>query len=398
MSISDAAGATTYWWLSTLNVLQGALGGSAGSAGVTVTVVDSKGRSVPAVSNAKAVPASYNNGVFTPPALTGNFAVPSTVTGPVTVHVTLTAALDGIPLTNTASASLFVNNPPTTTVVLPSNGASVAGSTNLDALASDYGTLTKVEFHLTGGSLNEALVATATPTIYGWLAGWNTTTIPNGTYVLQSEAYDVAGLSAYSNGVTLTVNNPPPSTTVVIPSGGSTVKGNAVSLDASASSGVSQVQIRAHGRITDGLGHRDRDPDLLRLVGSMELARRPRRHIHVAKRGLLCRRGFWRESGRDGHGGKLMDFGGAATGSPRPTAASSRTATPPSRGRPATSSCTSRSSAPPPSASRRRASQELFDESPRTREFMLWQPGCGPMPFLPSRPRTVPRSRRADVT
>ena len=254
VSISDAVGATTYWWLSTLNVLQGALGGSVGSAGVTVNVVDSKNRSVSAVSNAKAVPASYNNGVFTPPALTGSFAVPSTVTGPVTVHVTLTAALDGIPLTNTASASLFVNNPPTTTVVLPSNGASVAGSTSLDASASDYGTLTKVEFHLTGGSLNKALIATATPTIYGWLAAWNTTTVPNGTYVLQSEAYDVAGLSAYSSGVTLIVNNPPPSTTVVIPSGGSTVKGSAVTLDASASSGVSQVRYElTGGSLTDSV-------------------------------------------------------------------------------------------------------------------------------------------------
>jgi hypothetical protein len=254
VSINDAVGASTYWWLSTLNVLQGALGGSAGSAGVTVTVVDSKGRSVPAVSNAKAVPASYDNGVFTPPALSGSFSAPSTVTGPVTVHVTLTASLDGIPLTNTASAPLFVNNPPTTTVVIPSSGASIAGSSPLDAFASDYGTLTKVEFHATGGALNKALVATATPTIYGWLASWNTTAVPNGTYVLQSEAYDAAGLSAYSSGVTVTVNNPPPSTAVLIPSGGSTVKGNAVVIDASASSGLSKVQYElTGGSLTDSV-------------------------------------------------------------------------------------------------------------------------------------------------
>ena len=254
VSITDATGASTYWWLSTLNVLQGALGGSAGSAGVTITVVDSKGRSVPAVSNAQAVPASYSNGVFTPPALSGNFSVPSTVTGPVTVHVTFTAALDGIPLTNTASAPLFVDNPPTTTVILPSNGASVAGTSYLDALASDYGTLTKVEFHLTGGSLNKTLVATATPTIYGWLSAWDTTAVPNGTYVLQSEAYDAAGLSAYSSGVTVTVNNPPPATAVLVPSGGSSVKGNAVALDASASSGVSQVKYElTGGSLTDSV-------------------------------------------------------------------------------------------------------------------------------------------------
>ena len=247
VSVADAAGASTYWWLSTLNVLQGALGGGAGTAGVAVTVVDSKGRTVPAASNAQVAPAAYNNGVFTPPALSGSFSVPSTVTGPVTVHVTLTAPLDGIPLTNTASASLFVNNPPTTSVVVPSSGASVAGSTYLDAFASDYGTLTKVEFHLTGGSLNGVLVGTAAPTIYGWVAAWNTTTVPNGTYVLQSEAYDAAGLSAFSKGVTFTVNNPPPSTAILVPSSGSTVKGTSVVLDAGASSGVGQVKFELTG-------------------------------------------------------------------------------------------------------------------------------------------------------
>ena len=247
VSVSDATGASTYWWLATLNVLQGALGGSAGTAGVTVTVVDSKGRSVAATTNASATPASYDNGVFTPPALSGAFTVPSNVTGPVTVRVALTAPLDGIPITNTASAPLFVDNPPTTSVVYPASGASVAGSTYVDAVASDYGTLTKVEFHLTGGALNKQLIATGSSTLYGWLASWNTINVPNGTYTLQSEAYDAGGLSAYSGGIALTVNNPPPTTKVLVPSGGSSVKGSQVILDASASSGVSQVQYELTG-------------------------------------------------------------------------------------------------------------------------------------------------------
>jgi hypothetical protein len=209
--------------------------------------VDSKGKSVPAASNAQVVPAAYDNGVFTPPALSGSFSVPSTVTGPVTVHVTLTAPLDGIPLTNTATAPLFVNNPPTTSVILPSNGASLAGSTHLDALAADYGTVTKVEFHLTGGSLHAALIAPAAPSLFGYLASWDTRWVPNGTYVLQSEAFDAAGLSALSSGVTVTVNNPPPSTAVLTPSNGSSIKGNSVVLDASATSGVSHVTFELTG-------------------------------------------------------------------------------------------------------------------------------------------------------
>ena len=113
VSVSDASGATTYWWLSTLSTLQSALGTGAGSAPtVKVTLVDN-GKSVPASSHAQVTPATYNSGVFTPPVLSGGFTVPTTVTGAVTVDVQLTAALDGIPLTNAASAPLSVN-PPTT--------------------------------------------------------------------------------------------------------------------------------------------------------------------------------------------------------------------------------------------------------------------------------------------
>jgi len=94
---------------------------------------------------------------------------------------------------------------PVTNVLIPSNGATLTGSQYLDAGAS--GNVTKVEFHLTGGTLNNALIATATPTYYGWLTGWNTTTVANGTYTLQSVAYYASGASGTSTGTTITVNN-----------------------------------------------------------------------------------------------------------------------------------------------------------------------------------------------
>ena len=43
---------------------------------------------------------------------------------------------------------------------------------------------------MSGGTLTNQVIATATPTIYGWLAQWNTTTVPNGTYSLESVATD----------------------------------------------------------------------------------------------------------------------------------------------------------------------------------------------------------------
>jgi hypothetical protein len=94
---------------------------------------------------------------------------------------------------------------PATSVVLPSDGAVVSGSQTLDATASS-GT-TQVQFLLTGRTLNTAVIATATPTIFGWLASWNSTTVPNGTYTLQSIASFPVGGSGTSPGVTIKVMN-----------------------------------------------------------------------------------------------------------------------------------------------------------------------------------------------
>ena len=96
--------------------------------------------------------------------------------------------------------------PPSTDVLLPSNGATVTGGRYLDASASSG--VTKVQYALTGGTLSDAVIATATPTYYGWLAGWDTTTVPNGTYTLQSVATYSGGVTGTSPGVTVTVANP----------------------------------------------------------------------------------------------------------------------------------------------------------------------------------------------
>jgi hypothetical protein len=102
--------------------------------------------------------------------------------------------------------TITVNNPPpTTSVVLPSNNATLSGSQYLDAVASAG--VTRVQYELTGGSLSDAVIATGTPTIYGWLASWNTTTVPNGSYTLQSVASYAGGVSAPSTPITISVTN-----------------------------------------------------------------------------------------------------------------------------------------------------------------------------------------------
>lgn len=206
VSVSDAPGATTYWWLSTLAALEAALGGGATSPPtVTVSLVDPQGKVVPVSSNISVTPATYNGSTFSPPTISGGFTIPDTVTGPETVTVQVGGTLDGIPLSNSASAPLFVNNPPTRSILIPSNGATLSGSTYLDASASNA---TSVKFLLFGGiyGYSAPVVCTATATIFGWLCAWNTTTVPNGSYVLLAEAFNSAG-STFSSGVSVTVDN-----------------------------------------------------------------------------------------------------------------------------------------------------------------------------------------------
>ena len=96
--------------------------------------------------------------------------------------------------------------PPTTSVLVPANGATVSGTAaTLDASASNA---TSVEFWLFGGSYGYTgkMIGTATSTAYGWIYSWNTTTVPDDSYALLSEAFN-ASASAFSAGVSITVKN-----------------------------------------------------------------------------------------------------------------------------------------------------------------------------------------------
>lgn len=98
------------------------------------------------------------------------------------------------------------NAPPVTTVLVPKSGADASGTSSvLDASAS--ANVTKVTYELSGGALSDQLIAAGTPTSYGWLAEWNTTSVSDGTYSLQSVASYSGGLSGTSASVTITVDN-----------------------------------------------------------------------------------------------------------------------------------------------------------------------------------------------
>ncbi len=100
------------------------------------------------------------------------------------------------------------NAAPTTTVLIPSSGTAQSGTAAiLDANAS--ANVTKVTYEVSGGpsNLTDQVIGTGTATYYGWLAQWNTTTVPNGTYSLQSVASYGGGVSGTSPPISITVSN-----------------------------------------------------------------------------------------------------------------------------------------------------------------------------------------------
>ena len=98
--------------------------------------------------------------------------------------------------------------PPTNTkVVLPANGTTVSGTVPLAATSGTSLKVTKVQFKLTGASGHAELIATGTLSIAGWVALWNTATVANGRYMLQSVVSYASGKSSESKSITVTVSN-----------------------------------------------------------------------------------------------------------------------------------------------------------------------------------------------
>ena len=140
------------------------------------------------------------------PTLYGWLCAWNTTTVPNGSYVLVSEAFNSAGSTFSSGVNIKVENPPTTSVLIPSQGATLSSTAaTLDASASNA---TSVEFRLFGGTygFSAPVLCTATPTLYGWLCAWNTTTVPNGSYVLVSEAFNSAG-STFSSGVNIKVSN-----------------------------------------------------------------------------------------------------------------------------------------------------------------------------------------------
>ncbi len=102
---------------------------------------------------------------------------------------------------------------PTVSITAPANGATVSGSVNISASASDNVGVVGVQFKVNGA--NQGTEDTTSPYSISWFTG----SLSNGSYTITAVARDAAGNTKTSSAVTVTVSNvtPPPP-----PSGGST--------------------------------------------------------------------------------------------------------------------------------------------------------------------------------
>jgi hypothetical protein len=94
-----------------------------------------------------------------------------------------------------------------TSVLRPFHGALLSGTAVLDAGATDDLKVIEIEFLLTNALDRSTIIAKAGLSYDGWIALWNSALVPNGTYRLQSVAYDTGGYRSVSPAVTVSVRN-----------------------------------------------------------------------------------------------------------------------------------------------------------------------------------------------
>jgi hypothetical protein len=98
--------------------------------------------------------------------------------------------------------------PPRSTVVTPRSGSVLRGEVSLVASAGGDYPIEAVDFRISGSTTGAPIVLhSANYGPYGWLAGWLSTALPNGSYSVQSIARDTAGHVSTSHAVPFTIEN-----------------------------------------------------------------------------------------------------------------------------------------------------------------------------------------------
>ncbi|CAN5896930.1 hypothetical protein BH11PSE8_BH11PSE8_12530 [soil metagenome] len=143
-----------------------------------------------------------------------------------------------------AAAAVSVDTQaPTVSITSPSGGASESGLASVDVSASDNVGVTRVELRINGTTV-------ATDTAAPYQFSWDTSKVANGMNTLVAYAFDAAGNSKASTGVSVNVANgvvadtTAPTVTITNPVSGQAVKGTvqitAAASDDSGAAGIKQ--------------------------------------------------------------------------------------------------------------------------------------------------------------
>ena len=134
--------------------------------------------------------------------------------------------------------------PPTVNLTAPANNATVVGTVNVTANATDDVGVAGVQFVLDGANLG------AEDTTAPYATAWDSKTATNGGHTLTAIARDAAGNTATATAVAVTVNNDLTAPTVALttPPDGTTVSGTiSVAANADDNAAVASVQFKLDG-------------------------------------------------------------------------------------------------------------------------------------------------------
>ncbi len=153
---------------------------------------------------------------------------------------------------------------PNVSMTSPANGATVSGSVNVSASASDNVGVTGVQFLLDGANIG------GEDTTSPYAVSWTTTGASNGGHTLTAVARDAAGNTRTASAVSVTVQNQAPGDTtqptvsMTAPASGSTLTGTVtVAANAADNVGVAGVQFLLDGQ---NLGAEDTSGPVFNLV------------------------------------------------------------------------------------------------------------------------------------
>lgn len=108
--------------------------------------------------------------------------------------------------TTTAGTAAAPAAAPAGAFAVPATGDIISGITGFDVVPLTSH-INAIYITASGGSLRGTQIAQTTKTFSGWVAMWNSASVPNGAYRMTALIYDNSGRSGHSAPIVVTVKN-----------------------------------------------------------------------------------------------------------------------------------------------------------------------------------------------